>query len=207
MAAKPGTATHARHLRRLAGISLALATGRRIGGMRLRLDQVDLAARELRIEREKGYTGRVLPIAAWAVEVLAAYLKDGRPRDLCIGGAKSTAAPASASSSAPVPASESPWLFPGRNGGPVGSVQWGSDLHQLVTRTIAANPDLDALSRKRLSWHSLRVSFATMLFRGGCDIRSVNELLLHRCLSTTALYTPMQVDDLRRILRTAHPRP
>jgi site-specific recombinase XerD len=62
------------------------------------------------------------------------------------------------------------------------------------------------LPGKRITWHSLRVSFATLLFANGCDIRSVNELLLHRLLSTTAQYTPIPVDDLRQVCRMAHPR-
>lgn len=59
-------------------------------------------------------------------------------------------------------------------------------LRELLQQTISENPDLDELPAKRITWHSLRVSFATLLFSNGCDIRNVNELLLHRCLSTTA---------------------
>ena len=46
-----------------------------------------------------------------------------------------------------------------------------------------------------------------MLFGNGCPIRSVNELMLHRCLSTTAKYTPIPIEDMHQIWRTAHPRP
>ena len=76
-----------------------------------------------------------------------------------------------------------------------------------MARTIAANSDLTDLPRKTITWHSLRVSFATLLFSNGCPIRSVNELMLHRCLSTTARYTPIPIEDMQVVWRTAHPRP
>ncbi len=79
-------------------------------------------------------------------------------------------------------------------------------LTLMVGRAVRENRDLTDLPGKRVTWHSLRVSFAGLLFSNGCDIRSVSELLLHRLLSTTAAYTPIPVDDLRRVFRTAHPR-
>jgi len=45
-----------------------------------------------------------------------------------------------------------------------------------------------------------------MLFLNGANIRCVNELLLHERLSTTAKYTPLDLDDIRRALKGAHPR-
>jgi integrase/recombinase XerD len=71
---------------------------------------------------------------------------------------------------------------------------------------VAENPDLQELPGKHITWQSLRVSFATLLFANGCAIRSVNELMLHRSLSSTARYTPIPVEDLRQVCRTAHPR-
>lgn len=57
-----------------------------------------------------------------------------------------------------------------------------------------------------LSPHALRHTCATHLLRGGADIRHVQELLGHRCLSTTALYTRVAIEDLREVLARAHPR-
>jgi len=51
------------------------------------------------------------------------------------------------------------------------------------------------------------VTFATLLFSNDCPIRSVNELMLHRSLSTTAKYTPIPIEDMRRVWMKAHPRP
>jgi site-specific recombinase XerD len=57
-----------------------------------------------------------------------------------------------------------------------------------------------------LSPHGLRHTCATHLLRGGADIRHVQELLGHRSLATTALYTRVAIEDLREVLARAHPR-
>ncbi len=57
-----------------------------------------------------------------------------------------------------------------------------------------------------LSPHALRHTCATHLLRGGASIRHVQELLGHRCLSTTALYTRVAIEDLRQLIARAHPR-
>lgn len=57
-----------------------------------------------------------------------------------------------------------------------------------------------------VSPHTLRHTCATHLLRGGADIRHVQELLGHRSLQTTALYTRVAIEDLRQVLARAHPR-
>lgn len=184
-----GTPRHAAALRDLAALCLALATGRRVGGVAaLTVAHVDCDRRELRVDREKGHVGRVLPVCGWAMEVIALYLRDARPF-LTRGH-------------------DAPWLFLDLAGtGPIARQSLRRCLRSLLVETIHANPDLRDLPGKRVCWHSLRVSFATLLFQNGCDIRSVNELLLHRRLSTTARYTPTGVEDLRQAFRGVHPRP
>jgi len=188
-AADEGTVGWARHYRDLVAIALGLASGRRIAGLaELRVDQLDLERSELRVEREKGRTGRVLPIADWGTSVAQAYIEQARPL-LVLGDAV-------------------PWLFPGNDGtGHITPSRLDEMLGQMVSQTIGLNPDLDELPAKTITWHSLRVSFATLLFSNGCPIRSVNELMLHACLSTTARYTPIPIEDMHRVWRSAHPRP
>lgn len=54
--------------------------------------------------------------------------------------------------------------------------------------------------------HALRHACATHLLRGGADVRQVQELLGHRSLATTQLYTRVGVEDLRDVMMRTHPR-
>ena len=72
-------------------------------------------------------------------------------------------------------------------------------LHLLV-RTYGERAGVKA------SCHVLRHSYATHLLQGGANVREIQKLLGHRHLTTTALYTRVDVRGLAAMICRCHPR-
>lgn len=76
-----------------------------------------------------------------------------------------------------------------------------SVAYRMVRKNIGNISDI-----KRKSPHSLRHTFATHLLDSGADIKSVSEMLGHKSLSTTQVYTHLSIERLKNAYTMAHPK-
>ncbi len=143
----------------------------------LNVEDVDLGD-GLATVRGKGKRERLALLGPPAVEALERWLA----QRVALAGPRAATQPA---------------LFLNRNGTRLTSRSVG----RLLEKYLAA-AGLDP----RTSPHTLRHSFATHLLDAGADIRSVQELLGHRSLGTTQIYTHVSTQRLRDSYHKAHPR-
>ncbi|HSZ13684.1 MAG TPA: site-specific tyrosine recombinase XerD [Solirubrobacteraceae bacterium] len=137
--------------------------------------------------RGKGSKERIVPVGRQAVAALRAYCRGGRPMLVSSPGR------AAQSASARPPTQ----LFVNSRG--AGLTRQG--LYKIV-QGHARRAGLD----ERMSPHTLRHSFATHLLAGGCDLRSLQEMLGHADLATTQVYTHLSAERLKHAYFNAHPR-
>src|SRR5262245_35054412 len=133
----------------------------------LELDDVDLEHGLVRA-RGKGSKERLVPIGGKATAAVRVHLRSGRPKL--------------------VRANDERKMFLNFRGGPLTR----QGLYKIVLRHAKS-----AGLGDRMSPHTLRHSFATHLLTGGCDLRSVQEVLGHADLSTTQLYTHLTGAELQ----------
>jgi len=161
---------------------------------------LDLAEGVVRI-RGKGRRERLAPIGSFAAKALARWLK---VRNV---GSGRRAGPGLAENRSLRKGPAGP-AGPTRPAGPtpVFTNKFGTRLTtRSVHRMLLKHLKLSGLDL-RTTPHTLRHSFATHLLDRGADIRSVQELLGHKSLVTTQIYTHVSTAGLRAVYERAHPR-
>jgi integrase/recombinase XerD len=148
----------------------------------LELADVDLEE-GLLCTRGKGSKERIVPIGRQAIAALSAYCNRGRPALL----------------EAHPPGLSRPQARVFLN-------SRGAALTRQGLYKIVQGHARRAGLQERMSPHTLRHSFATHLLAGGCDLRSLQEMLGHADLATTQVYTHLSAERLKDAYFSAHPR-
>ena len=160
-------------------LEVLYATGMRVSELvNVPLKNVDLKM-EYVIVMGKGSKERMLPLGRTALHYLEHYISVVRPQ-LLHGKPDSSKA-----------------LFVTGWGGPM--------TRERFYEIIVAYGQSAGLSKK-VTPHMLRHSFATHLLNNGTDLRVVQELLGHADISTTQIYTHLDIERLREVYDKTHPR-
>jgi site-specific recombinase XerD len=171
--------TKPRDIRDRAILETLYATGiRRAELLALTIYDADLQTATLRIEHGKGNTKRVVPLTQSAIVALKLYLEEARSLFAHETG-------------------QVRLFVSSRSGGPL-------DDDDIVR--IVAKGAVRAGIRKHITPHTLRHSCATHLLKGRADIRQIQKLLGHRRLSSTEVYTRVEITDLHEVIARCHPR-
>lgn len=83
--------------------------------------------------------------------------------------------------------------------------RYGRQLTRAMIFTIIKSLTRAADIKKTISPHTLRHSFATHLLQNGADLRIIQQLLGHESISTTEIYTHVDINDLREAVLKYHP--
>lgn len=160
-------------------LELLYATGMRVSELvNVPVKNVDMKMQYV-IVMGKGSKERMLPLGRTALHYLEHYLSVVRPQ--LLHGKPDAAAE----------------LFVSGWGGPM--------TRERFYEIIVAYGKSAGIS-KRVTPHMLRHSFATHLLNNGTDLRIVQELLGHADISTTQIYTHLDVERLREVYDKTHPR-
>ncbi|HLM87242.1 MAG TPA: site-specific tyrosine recombinase XerD [Solirubrobacteraceae bacterium] len=175
-------------LRDRALLELMYACGLRASeAIGLELADVDLEEALLRA-RGKGSKERIVPVGRQAVAAVYAYLRAGRPALI--------AAQQPGATSAQLRLAQQRLFLNSRGRGLT---------RQGLYKIIQGHARRVGLA-ELMSPHTLRHSFATHLLAGGCDLRSLQEMLGHADLATTQVYTHLSAERLKDAYFSAHPR-
>ncbi|HEX9692975.1 MAG TPA: integron integrase [Gemmatimonadales bacterium] len=187
-------------LERLPGVNglvvrLLYGSGLRLlEALRLRVKDVDVVRRELTLRDTKGQRGRRTVLSDEAARWLERHLRVVRhTHERDVGQDVRVPLPGAFARKSPLAWRDWPWswVFPAtRTRRDIdGHTRWREHLHPSGVQRAVRDAARAAGLGKRVTCHTFRHSFATQLLRDGYDIRTVQELLGHKDVRTTMIYT------------------
>ena len=170
-------------LRDRALMEILYATGIRLSeAHKLDLYDVDTSTGLLIVRQGKGGRDRVVPLTQTACRWLSRYITEARPE---LASPNKQPSRSNEKASRPVPPTSALWL-----------TKEGRRLSkQMIAQRITQYASQAGL---KASPHTFRHCCGTHLLRGGASIRHVQQLLGHRGLETTEIYTHVEIEDLKR---------
>ncbi len=158
-------------------IEVLFSCGLRVSELiNLRLSDLFLDEKFIRV-MGKGKKERLVPISESAVKELQYWFMDRNLMKIKPG--------------------EEDFVFLNRRGG---------HLTRMMIFTIVRRLAEAAGIEKTISPHTLRHSFATALLEGGANLRAIQDMLGHERISTTQIYTHIDMHTLREEILEHHPR-